>query len=329
MTRNAPSSTSRPRGSKLPLLIVALMFAGVIASVAVVNSRPGADPSGKDALPFVLGVVVVGMLLILLTQMRWMRRAERDDLRAAHDRALTLRDPAADAGRASAEEVQAALALDPGGADDQAARREMWGYSRKVWRSGAFVALLVVILMPAAILTQNPKIMVLAAIPIVLAALVAAVNTLRPGGRLDEGYAISDRIMAPLGLRTVERPQWMPMPYADGTLHSTVVGPTVLGGERHGREVEVSINGGRSDVAVAYAGPPFTAAGAKGGRLEAPDDAPPGVRGALGTLQAAPVWSGAKIEAKDGRIQITRRRGGPEKWQHDLWLAERLAGAGA
>lgn len=327
MARTTPSSTSRPRGSKLPLLIVALMFAGVIASVVVVNSRPGADPSGKDAMPYALGVVVVGMVLILLTQMRWMRRAETADLEAAEQRATSLRDPGADAGSASAEEVQAALALKPGSGEDLAARREMWGFSRKVWRSGAFVALLVVILMPAAILTQNPKIMVFAAIPIVLAALVAAVNTLRPGGRLDEGYAISDRIMEPLGLRTVERPQWMPIPYADGTLHSTVIGPTVLGGERHGREVEVSITASRSDVAVAYDGPAFTAAGAKGGRLEAADDAPPSVRGALGTLQPAPVWTGAKIEAGDGRIQITRKRGGAEKWQHDLWLAERLAGA--
>lgn len=329
MARNSPSSTSRPRGSKLPLLIVALMFAGVIASVVVVNSRPGADPSGKDALPFVLGVVVVGMLAILLTQMRWMRRAEDADMAAAEQRASALRDPGADPGRASAEEVQAALALDPGSGEDLAARREMWGYTRRSWRGAAFVALLVVILMPAAILTQNPKIMALAAIPIVLAAVVSVVKLLRPGGDLDQGYAIADRIMEPLGLRTVERPQWMPIPYADGTLHATVVGPTVLGGERHGREVEVSINASRSDVAVAYDGPAFTASGAKGGRLECADDAPPAVRGALGTLQPAPVWTGAKIEAGEGRIQITRKRGGPDKWQHDLWLAERLAGAAA
>ncbi|MCU0314630.1 MAG: hypothetical protein MUC84_11300, partial [Solirubrobacteraceae bacterium] len=102
-----PASTSRPKGSKLNLLIVALMFAGVIGAVVLVNGREGADPSGKDALAPALAVVVVGMLALMVNNARWVRRAERADLEAAAGRAATLRDPAADPGRASAEEVQA------------------------------------------------------------------------------------------------------------------------------------------------------------------------------------------------------------------------------
>ncbi len=73
--------------SRLPLLIVALMFAGVIASVVIVNGRPGADPSGKDAMIPALAVVVVGMLAILVVQARSRRRMRADDLRAAEERA--------------------------------------------------------------------------------------------------------------------------------------------------------------------------------------------------------------------------------------------------
>ncbi|MCU0259158.1 MAG: hypothetical protein MUF56_09065 [Solirubrobacteraceae bacterium] len=71
--------------------------------------------------------------------------------------------------------------------------------------------------------------------------------------------------------------------------------------------------------------PAFTASGERSGRLTCADDAPPAVRGALGTLAPAPVWSGARIEGGEGRILVSRRRRGPACWQHDLWLAERLA----
>jgi hypothetical protein len=322
-----PASTSRPKGSKLNLLIVALMFAGVIGAVVLVNGREGADPSGKDALAPALAVVVVGMLALMVNNARWVRRAERADLEAAAGRAATLRDPAADPGRASAEEVQAALALDGAAPEDLAARREMWSFTRRSTRWASLVTVLVIVLMVPAILSQDPRLIVLAAIPIVLVALVLSVNTLRPGGTVDQAYEHADRVMAPLGLRTVERPQWMPIPYADGSLHGTVVGPTVLGGERHGREVEVWLDGARSFVAVGCTVPAFTASGERSGRLTCADDAPPAVRGALGTLAPAPVWSGARIEGGEGRILVSRRRRGPACWQHDLWLAERLAGA--
>ena len=312
--------------TRAPLLIVALMFAGVIASVVVVNGRPGADPSGKDAMIPALAVVVVGVLLILIVQSRARRSARTADLDAAQARAASERRDLADAGAASPDEVQASLAITPDAARDVQARRAMWGVADRSARGATIAALLVVVLMPAAIITQNPQIIVLAAVPIVLFALYSAAQTIRPGGRLDQAYASADEIMRPLGLEGIQRPQWVVIPYATGDLHSTVIGPTVLGGRRHGRDVEVTLQGGRSQVAVGCEVQPFTLEG-KGGVLKPGDDAPPRVRGAVGTLAPADVWNGAKVEAGDGRILVSRRRSGQERWAHDLWLAERLANA--
>ena len=312
--------------SRLPLLIVALMFAGVIASVVVVNGRPGADPSGKDAMIPALAVVVAGMLAIIVVQARSRRRMREDDLREAEDRARAPRAPLADAGPASAGDVLASLALTPDDGRDLAARRAGWDVADRSGRSAAVATLLVIVFMPAAIITQNPAIIVAAAVPIVLYALYAAVQVMRPGGQLEQGYAIADDLMEPLGLKGIERPQWVPMPYATGELHATVIGPTVIGGTRHGREVVVVLQGGDSQVAVACASPAFELKGGDG-VLRGGDGVPPAVLGAIGTLAPAPVWSGARVAGGDGRILVTRRRGGQTRWQHDLWLAERLADA--
>lgn len=312
--------------SRLPLLIVALMFAGVIASVVIVNGRPGADPSGKDALVPVLAVVVVGMLAIVIVSSRSQRRMRDADLEAAEERARAPRPPLTDAGPASANDVLASLAITPDGGRDLQARRASWAVADSSGRSARVTALLVIVLMPAAILTQNPKVMVFAAIPIVLYAVYAAVRVVRPGGQLDQGYAIADDLMEPLGLKGIERPQWMPIPYATGELHATVIGPTVLGGTRHGREVVVVLQGGDSQVAVTCDAPPFTLKGGDG-VLRPGDGAPPAVLGAIGTLAPAPVWSSARVQGGEGRILVSRRRGGQTRWQHDLWLAERLADA--
>lgn len=72
--------------------------------------------------------------------------------------------------------------------------------------------------------------------------------------------------------------------------------------------------------------PPFRFKGGDG-VLRPWDAAPPAVLGAIGTLVPAPVWNGARVEGGDGRILVTRRRGGQQRWSHDLWLAERLADA--
>lgn len=312
--------------SRLPLLIVALMFAGVIASVVVVNGRPGADPSGKDAMIPVLAVVVVGMLAIIVVQTRSRHRMRAHDLRAAEERARAPLAPLADAGPASAEDVQASLAITRDGGRDLAARKAGWDIADSSGRGAAIATLLVIVLMPAAIVTQNPTVIVFAAIPIVLFALYQAARVMRPGGQLDQGYAAADEMMAPLGLQGIERPQWMPMPYATGEVHSTVIGPTVLGGTRHGRDVVVVLQGGDSQVAVACASPAFRLTGGDG-VLHAGDGVPPAVLGAIGTLAPAPVWSSARVEGGDGRILVTRRRGGQKRWSHDLWLAERLADA--
>ena len=148
---------------------------------------------------------------------------------------------------------------------------------------------------------------------------------IRPGGQLDQGYAIADDLMEPLGLQGIERPQWMPIPYATGDLHATV--DRADGARRRPATAARSRSCSRAATRrspSACDAPAFTLKGGDG-VLRAGDDAPPAVRGAIGTLAPAPVWSSARVEAGDGRILVSRRRGGQSAGQHDLWLAERLA----
>jgi hypothetical protein len=118
--------------------------------------------------------------------------------------------------------------------------------------------------------------------------------------------------MAPLGLQGVQRPQWVVLPYATGELHSTVIGPTVLGGRRHGREVEIVLTDGDWQVAALCCAPVFTLEG-DDGRLRPGDGVPPAVLGAVGTLAPAPVWSGARIQGGGGRTLVARRWGGQQR----------------
>ena len=314
--------------SRLPLLIVALMFAGVIASVVIVNGRPGADPSGKDAMVPALAVVVVGMLAIVVVQARSRRRMREADLRAAEERARrAARRRSPTPARRPPEDVLASLAITPDAGRDLAARRAGWDIADSSGRSAAIATLLVIVLMPAAIITQNPTVIVLAAIPIALFALIAAVRVVRPGGQLDQGYAIADDLMEPLGLKGIERPQWMPIPYATGELHATVIGPTVLGGTRHGREVVVVLQGGDSQVAVACDAPAFTLEGGDG-VLRPGDDVPPAVlRRDRDARAGAPCGAARAWRAATGASSSRAAAAAQTRWQHDLWLAERLADA--
>ena len=264
----------RGPGINPALIVVPLMFAGALAAVIVVNGMTD-DPSGKPGVIAAVGVVVVGVIALLVLQGRWMRRVRAADLAAS----APAEDPAAHAARAAS-----------------------WDLAGRVQRRGALVALMVVVLVPAGIVLEDPRLLVLAAVPIVLTALWAAFDTLRSGGVLDQGYELADAQLAPLGLRITDRPQIAVIPYATGDLHATTIGPTVLGGEREGREVEVVLSGGRSAVAVRAAVPAFA-------ERDAGD--------------------GARLSA-DGRVvTVTRRRGGREHWQADLELAERVAREGA
>lgn len=261
----------RGPGINPALIIVPLMFAGALAAVTVVNAQSD-DPSGKPGVIAALGVVVVGMLLLVVLQGRWMRRTRDADL------------------------AQAGASGEP-----TAARAESWALADRVRRRAALISVMVVVLIPVGIVLEDPRVILLAAVPIVLVGLWAAIDTVRGGGVLDQAYDLADEQLAPLGLRVLERPQLTLIPYATGTLHASTIGPTVIGGVREGREVEVQLAGRASTVAVRAPVPAFPAR--RTGQVELASD------GAI--------------------VTAVRRRGGPDHWREDLELAESVARAGA
>lgn len=316
-----------PRRRPWAVLYVVLLMVVTVVVVLAVNNATG-DVSGKDGVMAGLGVVVVGIAALLVVQTITTGRRRRADI--ARARALDQaprRDLArlSDAGAMPEDELRRALAV-TGDGDETKATEGMWDIASRSQRSGVIITVMILVLMPIGVVLGDPKVLAVLAVPIILYAVWLAVNTLRPGGVLTQAYASADEGLAPLGLRTTGKPRWVVIPYADGTMHATVVGPTVVGGVRHGRAVEVAFAGGRAQVAVASPAPAFTITG-KDGVLLPGDGAPPWVAGLVGPMAPASVWDGLQVQAGDGRILTERRFAGAERWAHDLWLAERLADA--
>jgi hypothetical protein len=181
--------------------------------------------------------------------------------------------------------------------------------------------------MVPAIALQKPQLIVLAAIPIVLYALVLAARVVRPGGDLDRAYAASDRQLAPLGLHGEERPDLVVMPrIATEGMQAKLIGPTVYSGRRHGRAVEVMLEGSRSETRVEAPSASFELKGHRQ-RVRAEGEVPAAVAQLLDGLGASPRWTGMKLEAGPDGIVVSRRSSGDREWLYDLWLAERLASA--
>jgi hypothetical protein len=149
---------------------------------------------------------------------------------------------------------------------------------------------------------------------------------LRPGGTLDQAYAAHDFQLAPLGLSGAERPDVVFVPRVAGEgMQSTIVGPTVLRGERHGRAMEVTIDGTRTETRLAGAYAAFELNGHRQ-RVRVTGEAPPAVTRILEQLDASPRWTSMRLKAGPEGIVVTRRSSAEHPWLYDLWLAERLAG---
>jgi len=171
---------------------------------------------------------------------------------------------------------------------------------------------------------------VLIGAPIIVAyALYRSRLALGPGGDLDQGYAATDRAIAPLGLRIIERPQvgaGPRMPPAPG-MKTYISGSLRLAGERHGRRVEIELGGGASEIDVAVRSPTFSARSADG-KLRNRAGLPPEIERALAEVPATPGWKNLSATGDAGGIHLRRKRSTePRDWLCDLWLAERLADA--
>jgi hypothetical protein len=103
---------------------------------------------------------------------------------------------------------------------------------------------------------------------------------------LDQAWAASDALLAPLGLHGAQRPDVAFLPRLAGEgLQSDLVGPTVLRGERHGRAVQLTIGDGRSETHVACASSAYALRGYhRRVRTDGDPQPPPAVRALLDEL---------------------------------------------
>lgn len=122
-------------------------------------------------------------------------------------------------------------------------------------------------------------------------------------GLADKGIASANAEAAALGLRTVD------------------VG--AMAGSRHGREVEVTLDGRDSTVVVHGAVPSFEV-GESAGKLAASDGAPAAVAAAVRSLRKAKRWRGIALRAGDAGVTIERHGAVNDGWLYDLWLGEKL-----
>jgi hypothetical protein len=220
------------------------------------------------------------------------------------------------------------MAIDGGAIDAdevRAAARAQLEPGRYSAHSGRIMTFLVLAIMTPAVLLQNPRLIVLGAIPIVGYCLFLCARLLMKGGGLDQAYASVDREFAPLGLHLIARPNVRPSVRADGRLTHQMEGPMVFEGTRHDRAVRVQVEGGTSTVHVAVAAPAFKAR-SRYGRLQA-EDGDERVERALADLPVSDRWTGVKLSGDRDGITIRRRTKSNESWVYDLWLAEALAGA--
>lgn len=299
------------------------------AAFAIVDANTD-DPSGRTQGTAALIVIAVGIVVLVLAQRAWMRRARRraalEALTAAREAAAT--DRGVDAGRLEPGVLFALMAVEPvDGAALVAGADRGWAIAEPSQGSATLMTLLIVVLMVPALALQEVRLIALAAIPIVGYAVVLAVRVVRPGGTLDQAYAAGDEQLAPLGLRGEERPDLVVVPRLAGEgVQSKLVGPTVLSGERHGRAVEITLDGSRSETRIAAPSSAYKLEGHRQ-RVRLDGDAPAAVRRVVDELRASPRWTGMKLEAGPDGIVVSRRGSANREWLYDVWLAERLASA--
>jgi hypothetical protein len=297
------------------------------AAFAIVDANTD-DVSGRKQGTAAMVVIAVGILVLVLAQHAWMKRARRqaalDAMDSAREAAAT--DDGVDAGRLEPGVLFALMAVEPMDEAELVAGSDRgWAIAEGSQRSAMWMTLLIVVLMVPALALQEVNLIVLGAIPIVGYAVVLAARVVRPGGTLDQAYAASAEQLAPLGLCGEERPDLVVVPRLAGEgMQPKLIGPTVLRGQRHGRAVEITLSGSSSETQVAA---PSAAVKLEGHRqrVRADGEVPPAVQALIDGLGASPRWTGMKLEAGPEGIVVGRRSSGQREWLYDLWLAERLA----
>lgn len=283
-------------------LVGVFVVAAIVIVIATTTGQGEANP--KLTLGLVFGVIAIFVVTLLFLQRSDLERVAHGDgaagSRAAAEGGHQVDDPAT----MSEPELWAALAVAPIDADALRARDEVWDVGRRSNRLGFVIVIVIFLTVPAIYLTESFVPLLIGGPLIVIAALYGAFRAIGPGGEIQRSYDRTDRSMAPLGLALTETPKGgfeMRYPTTPG-FDYRLRGWTVIGGERHGRQVTVRLGGhedaGTSEIHVAEPCREFAAAS-------------------------------KRVEVTSGPegVVVTRKKGGQRDWLCDLWLAERLASA--
>ena len=301
--------------------VVAVM--AITATIGLTLGSGQANP--KLALGLIFAVVGAYVVILFLLQARDLGAVEGRSARGARSGPQEVGDPT----KLSEPELWAAMATKPIDDDAIRARSQVWAPARTSMRLGWLVtALIFAGVVPLYLLETFVPLFVCTGL-MVAVAVVYLVRTLMPGGTLDEGYARTDRAMAPLGLQVTERPRIQIEPrVAQPGMRSRLEGAVALSGRRHGRDVSVRFESGVvrpvSEVAIGAKAREF-ALKAHDGRLRSTDETPESLTAVLAELPAATQWRGVRVEGGPDGIVVQRTGNAQGEWLCDLWLAEWLA----
>jgi hypothetical protein len=298
------------------------------AIVATALGRNQADP--KAAYTLIFGIIAVFLVVFFAVRVRETARMERADVRTAA-RPVPVAD--GDPTKLPDAELWVALAIKPIDADALRARAEIWETVQRGLRLGIVICVLIFLSVPPIYLFHTFVPLIVGAPLIGGIALYKSSRLLADGAALDGLYDVSDRAMAPLGLRVTERYSVTLAPRTPNPGWQTMTtGAMELQGERYGRQVTirtVATGGIRvpTSVRVTTAAAARFELTARDGKLVVVGDAPQAVKDAVAVLPASGRWDGLRAQVGRGAIEVDRKSAKGSESLLDLWLAERIAGA--
>lgn len=298
---------------------------GVVVVVSIVVSL--GDPSGKTAIPVVIGMVAVLVVGILLYQWLWVGGQEKEMERAADE--AVLGGPVSDAGDVDTwQRMIPALAverIDP--KQLKKAGSGMSGVMRINILAAAIVSALGIGFTSLVLLGGADSFNVGAwkywpIVPFALApfAVLFVRYMLTRAGEAGGDY------LKPIGLAITQMPEVGIAPTTYGShMKSSVEGSTVVEGKRHGRNVRIEMDAKVQRTMVEAKVPAFTV-DADSDALVAGERAPAGVRKVIDSSKPSKRWNKVKsVEGGADGIVVERKVDTQNGWMWDLWLAEKLA----
>jgi hypothetical protein len=301
--------------------------AAACAAVAVTTGQHQADPKGTLAAIF--GILALFFVAFFVSRAREVRVGKAADLKGAQrGERLQVDDPTT----LSSAELYGAMAIRP--LDDAAlkARAKVWDTERTGMSSGIVIVILI-------FLCVTPIYFFHTFVPTLIGAAVIGTwgvwkSFQLMGPSMGGVYEMTDRVMAPLGLRVTEHYDITIEPNLAraGGLAPATRGALVMEGERHGRHVKIrtpATNGGRSTRTVELG---TTSAATfelrcRDGLFHAVGDAPAPVGELIRALPRSAGWKGVKVIGKGDLITVKRKPAAASDPMLDLWLGERLADA--